>query len=120
MVSPTATLAPAASPSLTLAEHVAALLPPRAGTAWTAEPHRAWWSTAPAARIVHGVRALVVVARAWDTEIGWQLPGRVPTRPDLRIARMAPAFIVREPALLSDVVSATLAGADIAMRKEPE
>ncbi|MGA5453837.1 hypothetical protein ACPCVO_45210 [Streptomyces umbrinus] len=93
MSSPTAALSPAASPSLTLAEHVAALLPPRAGTAWTAEPHRAWWSAAPAARIVHGARALVVVARAWDTEIGWQLPGRVPTRPDLRIARMAPDVI---------------------------
>ncbi|MFD9190338.1 hypothetical protein ACFWCA_19170 [Streptomyces phaeochromogenes] len=91
MTSPLAALAPAVSPSLSLAERVAERLPERAGTAWTVEPYRAWWSTASAARIVQGERALVVVSRAWDTQIGWQLPNRTPYAPDFTIKRMAPA-----------------------------
>ncbi|MEU2585270.1 hypothetical protein ABZ612_20380 [Streptomyces avermitilis] len=45
---------------------------------------------------MQGRRALVLVARTWDTEIGWQLPDREPTRPDLRIDRTAPDVIARE------------------------
>ncbi|MFF4902192.1 hypothetical protein [Streptomyces sp. NPDC001068] len=85
------------SPAVTLAEHVAALLPERAGVPWTVEPCSPWWTARhPGARLVQGKRALVLVARTWDTEIGWQLPHREPTRPDLRIDRMAPAAIARD------------------------
>ncbi|MEU1275647.1 hypothetical protein [Streptomyces sp. NPDC005799] len=84
-------------PAQTLAKHVAALLPERAGSRWTVEPYTAWWTVRyPAARLVQGTRALVLVARTWDTEIGWQLPDREPTRPDLRIDRTAPDVIARE------------------------
>ncbi|MFE7072620.1 hypothetical protein ACFU96_21315 [Streptomyces sp. NPDC057620] len=93
MTSPLAAPAPSvslASQSLTLAQRIAERLPERAGTAWTAEPHQAWWSTVPAARLVQGERALIVVSRAWDTQIGWQLPDRTPRAPDFTIQRMAP------------------------------
>lgn len=84
-------------PAQTLADQVAALLPARAGSPWIVEPYAAWWTARyPAARLVQGRRALVLVARTWDTEIGWQLPGREPYRPDLRIERMAPDVIARE------------------------
>ncbi|MER6616347.1 hypothetical protein [Streptomyces xantholiticus] len=86
-----------ASPALSLAARVAALLPARAGSPWTVEPYAAWWTARyPAARLVQGRRALVLAARTWDTEIGWQLPGREPTRPDLRLETMAPARVARE------------------------
>jgi hypothetical protein len=84
-------------PAQSLAEHVAALLPARAGVPWTVEPYTAWWTVRyPTARLVQGTRALVLVARTWETEIGWQLPDREPTRPDLRLDRTAPAAIARE------------------------
>ncbi|MFE2184141.1 hypothetical protein [Streptomyces sp. NPDC059455] len=91
-----AALSPAVSPAQTLAGHLATLLPTRAGSPWTVEPFRAWWSTSPAARLVQGPRALVLVARPWDTEIGWQLPGREPYRPDTTLETLAPARIARE------------------------
>ncbi|MGW0033026.1 hypothetical protein ACWDXD_24820 [Streptomyces sp. NPDC003314] len=86
-------------PALTLAGQVAELLPARAGTPWTAEPYRAWWTARhPAARLVQDGRALVLVANAhaWTTEVGWQLPGREPTRPDLTLKTVSPARIARE------------------------
>ncbi|MFF7838837.1 hypothetical protein ACFZC6_08480 [Streptomyces ossamyceticus] len=84
-------------PAQTLAARVAVLLPERAGTQWAVEPYTAWWTVRyPAARLVQGGRALVLVARTWDTQIGWQLPGREPTRPDLHLDRMDPAVIARE------------------------
>ncbi|GAA2439316.1 hypothetical protein [Streptomyces glaucus] len=86
-----------ASPAQTLAEHVAALLPARAGVPWTVEPYVPWWTARhPAARLVQGERALVLVARPWETEIGWQLPGREPYRPDLTLPVLAPAKVARE------------------------
>ncbi|GBQ04373.1 hypothetical protein SSP531S_58670 [Streptomyces spongiicola] len=84
-------------PAQTLAERVAELLPQRAGIPWTVEPYTAWWTVRyPAARLVQGGRALVLVARSWDTQIGWQLPDREPTRPDLHLESMSPAVIARE------------------------
>lgn len=83
-------------PAQTLAGRVAALLPQRAGTPWTVEPYTAWWSLRPTARLVQGDRALVLVSRAWDTEIAWQLPDREPTRPDLKLESLSPAVIARE------------------------
>ncbi|MDH6629386.1 hypothetical protein M2271_007222 [Streptomyces sp. LBL] len=84
-------------PAQTLAGRVAALLPERSGTPWTVEPCTAWWTVRyPAARLVQGDRALVLVARTWDTQIGWQLPDREPTRPDLHLESMSPAVIARE------------------------
>lgn len=96
-MSPTVT-APARStcPSLSLGERLAGLLPARAGQPWTVTPTTAWWSTKSAARLEQHGRALVVVARPWDTEIGWELPDRTPYQPDLRIARMDPVPIARE------------------------
>ncbi|QOV40221.1 hypothetical protein IM697_18540 [Streptomyces ferrugineus] len=86
-----------ACPAVTLAEHVAALLPARAGSPWTVEPCSPWWTARyPGARLVQGERALVLVARTWDTEIGWQLPDREPTRPDVCLDHLAPAAIARE------------------------
>lgn len=96
---PTVAHATAAAPPIahTLAGRVAALLPDRAGSPWTVEPYRAWWTVShPAARLVQGGRALVLVARAWDTQIGWQLPDREPTRPDLSLNTVDPARIARE------------------------
>ncbi|MET7573339.1 hypothetical protein ABZT04_33315 [Streptomyces sp. NPDC005492] len=84
-------------PAQTLAGGVAALLPERAGIPWTVEPYAAWWTARyPAARLVQGGRALVLVARTWDTQIGWQLPDREPTRPDLQLESLSPAVIARE------------------------
>ncbi|NML55106.1 hypothetical protein HHL19_35745 [Streptomyces sp. R302] len=86
-------------PALTLAERVAALLPARAGSGWIAEPYRPWWTARhPAARLVQGERALVLVANghSWNTEVGWQLPGREPTRPDLVVRSTAPGRVARE------------------------
>ncbi|WP_328491239.1 hypothetical protein [Streptomyces zaomyceticus] len=86
-----------ASPVLTLAQDVAARLPMRAGAAWTVEPYRAWWTARhPAARLVHGRRALVLVARPWDTQIGWQLPDREPYQPDVTLPNLAPIPIAHE------------------------
>ncbi|GHH22386.1 hypothetical protein [Streptomyces lanatus] len=88
-----------ACPARTLAERVAALLPARAGSPWTVEPYAPWWTARhPAARLVQGKRALVLVANghAWTTEIGWQLPDREPYRPDLTLATTAPAAVARE------------------------
>ncbi|MFJ2745252.1 hypothetical protein ACIO3O_36970 [Streptomyces sp. NPDC087440] len=62
---------------------LAALLPARGGVGWAAEPYVAWWTPRPAARLVQGDRALVVVADEDGTEVGWQLPGREPYAPDL-------------------------------------
>lgn len=93
----TATPTLPASPVLALAREVAARLPVRAGTAWTVEPYRAWWTAQhPAARLVHGRRALVLVARSWDTQIGWQLPDREPTRPDVTLTHVAAGPIAHE------------------------
>ncbi|WP_181805665.1 hypothetical protein [Streptomyces shenzhenensis] len=84
-------------PAQTLASRVAALLPERAGVPWTVEPHTTWWTVRhPAVRLVQGGRALVLVARTWDTQIGWQLPDREPTRPDLRLESMSPDAIARD------------------------
>ncbi|WP_411147439.1 hypothetical protein [Streptomyces sp. A30] len=95
-MTPTATARPICT-AQTLAGRVAALLPERTGIPWTVEPHTAWWTVRhPAARLVQGGRALVLVARNWDTQIGWQLPDREPTRPDLHLESMSPAVIARE------------------------
>ncbi|MFF4543686.1 hypothetical protein ACFY1J_05475 [Streptomyces sp. NPDC001406] len=84
-------------PAQTLAGRIAAFLPERAGIPWTVEPYDAWWTARyPAARLVQGGRALVLVARTWDTQIGWQLPDREPTRPDLQLESVSPAVIARE------------------------
>lgn len=85
-----------ACPAQTLAGGVAALLPERTGLRWTVESYAAWWSTRPAARLVQGDRALILVAYPWNTDVAWQLPDREPTRADLRLDRMAPAPIARE------------------------
>lgn len=88
-----------ACPARTLAEHVAALLPARAGVPWTVEPYSPWWTARnPGARLVQGTRALVLVANghAWTNEIGWQLPGREPTRPDHTFTTSAPDVVARE------------------------
>ncbi|MEU5748166.1 hypothetical protein ABZ804_21840 [Streptomyces sp. NPDC047726] len=101
-------------PSLILGKHLAALLPDRAGAAWTVTPASAWWSTKPAARLEQGGRALVVVARPWDTEIAWELPGRTPYEPDLRLMRMDPVFVAREVLrLVLPVVDDEAAGARV-------
>ncbi|MFJ4880135.1 hypothetical protein ACIP93_33675 [Streptomyces sp. NPDC088745] len=92
-------IAPARSvcPARALAEHVAALLPPRAGAPWAVEPYFPWWAARyPGARLVNGKRALVLVAHPSETEIGWQLPDREPYRPDLTVPTVAPAEIARE------------------------
>lgn len=89
--------APAAVSPLvrSLAEGLAAALPARGGNPWTVQPYRAW-SLEPAARLVQGARALVVVADGpWDTEVAWQLPGREPTGPDLRIGRQEAGPVAR-------------------------
>jgi hypothetical protein len=97
MTPPVTAPAPATCRAQTLAGHVAALLPARAGSPWTVELYAPWWTARyPAARLVQGPRALVLVARTWETEIGWQLPDREPYRPDLRIERMAPEPVARE------------------------
>ncbi|WP_345670830.1 hypothetical protein [Streptomyces similanensis] len=83
-------------PAQTLAARVAALLPARAGTPWTVEPASAWWSTKPTARLAQNGRALILVAHPWHTEIAWQLPGREPYEPDLRIDALAPDQVARE------------------------
>ncbi|MGY4936212.1 hypothetical protein ACWD7T_35075 [Streptomyces sp. 900116325] len=86
-----------ACPAQTLAGRVAALLPARAGVPWTVEPYSPWWTARyPAARLVQGPRALVLVARTWETDIAWQLPDREPYQPDVRLERLAPASIARE------------------------
>lgn len=85
-----------ACPAQTLAARVAALLPEQAGLPWIVEPYGAWWSTRPAARLVQGGRALILVAYPWNTDIGWQLPDREPYRADLRLDRMNPTVIARE------------------------
>ncbi|OEJ21050.1 hypothetical protein [Streptomyces subrutilus] len=79
-----------------LAEGLAAALPARGGNPWTVQPYRAWWTIEPAVRLVQGLRALVVVADGpWDTEVAWQLPGREPTGPDLRVGSHEAARIAR-------------------------
>ncbi|MFD9395010.1 hypothetical protein ACFWBB_31060 [Streptomyces sp. NPDC060000] len=86
-------------PARTLAEHVAALLPARAGSPWTVEPFSPWWTARhPGVRLVQGARALVLVANAtnWTTEIGWMLPDREPTRPDLTLKTTRPDAVARE------------------------
>ncbi|CAM5237824.1 hypothetical protein [Streptomyces griseomycini] len=97
MTPPTAAPARPDSPAVTLAEHVAALLPARAGVPWTVEPYAPWWTARhPAARIVQGERAVILVTRPWETEVGWQLPGREPYRPDFTLHALAPAKVARE------------------------
>ncbi|MFF9901305.1 hypothetical protein [Streptomyces longispororuber] len=99
MASPVVAPAPAGRPTHALAEHVAALLPPRAGIPWSVEPYAPWWTARhPGARLVHGTRALVLVANAstWNTEIGWQLPGREPYRPDFTLTTSDPAAVARD------------------------
>ncbi|MER7952033.1 hypothetical protein ABTY59_32045 [Streptomyces sp. NPDC096079] len=87
----------AAGTALTLAEDIATLLPARGGTVWTTEPYSAWWTAKhPAARLVHGHRALVVVARPWDTQVGWQLPDREPYTPDVTLPHVAAGPIACE------------------------
>ncbi|MFB6629957.1 hypothetical protein ACFCWY_08685 [Streptomyces sp. NPDC056362] len=103
------------SPVLALAEDVAALLPVRAGEPWTVESYRAWWTARhPAARLVHGRRALILVARSWDTQIGWQLPGREPYQPDVTLPHVTAGPIAREVLrqvlpVLDDQAAATVA-----------
>lgn len=97
MTPPVAAPAHPACPARTLAEHVAALLPERAGTPWTVEPYKPWWTARhPGVRLVQGARALVLVARPWETDIGWQLPGREPYQPDLTLEALAPARVARD------------------------
>ena len=97
MTPPTVTPARTDSPALALAERVAAILPARAGLPWTIEPYNAWWTARyPAARLVQGDRALVLVPRPWDTQVGWQLPDREPYRPDVTLHALAPDRIARE------------------------
>ncbi|MFI7415287.1 hypothetical protein ACIBU0_42305 [Streptomyces sp. NPDC049627] len=91
--------APTVCPARTLAEHVAALLPARAGVPWTVEPYSPWWTARhPGVRLVQGTRALVLVANAtqWTTEVGWQLPGREPYRPDFTFRTARPDVVARE------------------------
>ncbi|MFK0159059.1 hypothetical protein ACIQVK_44195 [Streptomyces sp. NPDC090493] len=86
-------------PARTLAGHVAALLPARAGVPWTVEPYSPWWTARhPGVRLAQGKRALVLVANAthWTTEIGWQLPGREPYRPDFTFRTSRPDVVARE------------------------
>ncbi|MEV8344624.1 hypothetical protein [Streptomyces niveus] len=86
-------------PARTLAEHVAALLPSRAGSPWTVEPYSPWWTARhPGVRLVQGKRALVLVANghAWTTQIGWQLPDREPYRPDFTFQSTRPDVVARE------------------------
>ncbi|MET8717411.1 hypothetical protein ABZV52_30045 [Streptomyces sp. NPDC004735] len=92
----TSTVTRSACPAQTLAARVAALLPVRAGRAWTVEPYAAWWTTKPAARLVQGDRALILALYPWHTDIGWQLPDREPYQADLRCTRMAPELITME------------------------
>ncbi|MFE1206398.1 hypothetical protein ACFW5V_32445 [Streptomyces sp. NPDC058762] len=82
--------------ALALAEQVAALLPARAGTPWTAAPGTAWWTTKPTARLAQNDRTLILVWHPWHTEIAWQLPGREPHRPDLRTNRLSAGRVARE------------------------
>jgi len=110
MTPPVAAPASVACPARTLAENVAALLPVRAGVPWTVEPYSPWWTARhpgvrlvqtarhPGVRLVQGERALVLVANghAWTTEIGWQLPAREPTRPDLTLKITRPDVVARE------------------------
>ncbi|MFI8206653.1 hypothetical protein [Streptomyces sp. NPDC085937] len=97
MTPPTITPARTDCPARVLAEQVAAMLPTRAGTPWTVEPYNAWWTARhPAARLVQGDRALVLVPRPWDTQVGWQLPDREPYRPDVTLHALAPGRIARE------------------------
>ncbi|MFI9078733.1 hypothetical protein ACIGW8_20030 [Streptomyces sioyaensis] len=97
MAPSTTTPARPVCPAQTLAGRVAALLPQRAGIPWTVEPCNAWWTARyPAARLMQGGRALVLVVRSWDTQIGWQLPGREPIRPDLHLESLSPAVVARE------------------------
>ncbi|MFJ4084959.1 hypothetical protein ACIP2Z_39200 [Streptomyces iakyrus] len=91
--------APTVCPAHTLAEHVAALLPARAGVPWTVEPYAPWWTARhPGVRLVQGTRALVLVANghAWTTEVGWQLPDREPYRPDFTFRASRPDIVARE------------------------
>ncbi|MFB8120578.1 hypothetical protein ACFC51_32530 [Streptomyces sp. NPDC055962] len=114
-MSPTVT-APArtACPSLSLGERLAGLLPARAGQPWTVTPATAWWTTKPAARLEQCGRALIVVARPWDTEVAWELPGRTPYEPDLRLSRTDPVPVAREVLrLVLPVVDDEVAGARV-------
>ncbi|MCG8971821.1 hypothetical protein [Streptomyces sp. CL12-4] len=90
--------APARPDSLsqTLATQVAALLPTRVGVPWTVELGSAWWTTKPAARLTQNTRSLVLVWNPWHTDLAWELPDRVPYRPDLRSERLAPARVARD------------------------
>lgn len=79
------------------AEELAAALPVRGGMRWVVEPYAAWWTVEPTARLVQGDRALIVVADGpWDAAVAWQLPGREPTGPDLRVGRLDAAPVARE------------------------
>ncbi|MFJ4988823.1 hypothetical protein ACIP9H_34105 [Streptomyces sp. NPDC088732] len=100
MTVPTTTVpaAPArrVSPSVALAERVAARLPVRNEQEWAVAPYNAWWSFQPAARMTQAGRTLILVAHAWRTDVAWQLPGREPYEPDVRLEHLAPDRIARE------------------------
>ena len=99
MTPPVTAPAPAVCPARTLAEHVAALLPARAGVPWTVESYSPWWTVRhPGVRLVQGERALVLVANGhtWNTEVGWQLPDREPDRPDFTFRSARPDGVARE------------------------
>jgi hypothetical protein len=99
MTPPVTAPAPAVCPARTLAEHVAALLPARAGVLWTVEPYSPWWTARhPGVRLAQGTRALVLVANGstWNTEVGWQLPDREPDRPDFTFHSARPDVVARE------------------------
>ncbi|MFJ9379369.1 hypothetical protein [Streptomyces sp. NPDC101455] len=72
-----------------VAERIAEALPPRNGQAWSAQAVDAWWSTAPAAQLTQGDRALIVVARPWHTEVAWTTSDREPDRPDLKVESLS-------------------------------
>lgn len=99
MTPPVTAPAPVACPARKLAEHVAALLPARAGVPWTVEPYSPWWTARhPGVRLIQGERALVLVANShtWNTEVGWQLPDREPFRPDFTFHSSHPDVVARE------------------------
>ncbi|MFI5990358.1 hypothetical protein ACIBAC_00690 [Streptomyces sp. NPDC051362] len=84
------------SRALDLAEHLADVLPKRAGVPWTASPGTAWWTTSPAARLTHGHRSLLLVLTVNGVDVGWQLPDRAPLAPDFRILGTTPETITAD------------------------